>query len=63
MKPYTTVKLLVVGWQEKGKTTLVHRLEGDFRYFEREVTPGKVYAIFFFCNVNYVKYYSFGQFN
>ncbi|XP_031569530.1 leucine-rich repeat serine/threonine-protein kinase 2-like isoform X2 [Actinia tenebrosa] len=40
MKPYTTVKLLVVGWQDKGKTTLVHRLEGDFKYFEREVTQG-----------------------
>ena len=35
------VKLMVTGWQEKGKTTLVRRLQRDFEYDENIATKGK----------------------
>ncbi|KAK3746523.1 hypothetical protein QZH41_016736 [Actinostola sp. cb2023] len=43
-KPFSTIKLLVIGWQDKGKTTLVHRIRNDLQYNQntddRESTKG-----------------------
>ena len=37
---YSTVKLMVTGWQSKGKTTLIHRLEHDYNFNENVATEG-----------------------